>query len=271
MPARVRDARRPNRWYEGAVALFELRNLHKRFNAKPIFDGLDLDVHEGEVLTIIGASGSGKSVLLKTILGLIPLDSGTISFEGQVISGLPERELIDVRRRIGMLFQESALFDSLSVFDNVAYGLREQRKLDGEAIRQRVADSLTLVGLAGTEAMAPSDLSGGMKKRVAIARAIAVHPEVVFYDEPTEGLDPINVTRVNRLMLGLRSAMKVTTVVATHNLRSAFTVSDRLAMIHRGKIIHEGPPDSFRRSEDPRVVDFIGGALKAMDRLAGNA
>ncbi len=253
------------------MALFELRNLKKRFNSTRIFDDLDLDVHAGEVLTLIGASGSGKSVLLKTILGLIPLDSGTIRFEGQVISGLPERDLIDVRRRIGMLFQESALFDSVSVFHNVAYGLHEQRKLDEDTIRQRVADSLRLVGLEGVEAMAPSDLSGGMKKRVALARAIAVHPEVVFYDEPTEGLDPINVTRVNRLMLGLRSAMNVTTVVATHNLRSAFTVSDRLAMLHQGKIIHAGTPESFRRCQDPRVVDFIGGALRAMDQLAGIA
>lgn len=251
------------------MPIFELRNLEKTFDSIRIFDGLDLDVHEGEVLTLIGASGSGKSVLLKTILGLIPLDSGTITFEGQVISDLGERELIDVRRRIGMLFQESALFDSLSVFDNVAYGLLEQRKLEEDAIRKRVSDSLRLVGLEGIEAMAPADLSGGMKKRVALARAIAVHPEVVFYDEPTEGLDPINVTRVNRLMLGLRSAMNVTTVVATHNLRSAFTVSDRLAMLCEGKIIHAGTPESFRRAEDPRVVSFVGGALEAMDQLAG--
>jgi phospholipid/cholesterol/gamma-HCH transport system ATP-binding protein len=249
------------------VALFVLRDLRKRFNGRTIFDGLDLDIHRGEVLTIIGESGSGKSILLKTILGIVTSDEGTITFDGEVISSLPERRMIEVRRRIGMLFQESALFDSLSVFDNVAYGLREQRRMGEAQIRERVSESLRLVGLGGIEALWPTSLSGGMKKRVALARAVAVHPEVVFYDEPTEGLDPINVTRVNRLMLGLRRSLSVTTVVVTHNLRSAFAVSDRLAMIHQGKVIHTGTPESFRRSTDARIKGFIGGALEAMDRI----
>jgi phospholipid/cholesterol/gamma-HCH transport system ATP-binding protein len=253
------------------VALFELRNVKKRFRSRMLFDGLDLDIHQGEVLTIIGESGSGKSILLKTILGIVPLDEGTISFDGEVISSLPERRLIEVRRRIGMLFQESALFDSLDVFDNVAYGLREQRRMEEEQIRARVSESLVLVGLGGIEALWPASLSGGMKKRVALARAVAVHPEVVFYDEPTEGLDPINVTRVNRLMLGLQKALSVTTVVVTHNLRSAFTVSDRLAMIHQGKVILAGSPDVFRQSTDARVRAFIGGSLEAMDRIGQTA
>ncbi len=249
------------------MALFEIRNLKKRFNGRALFDGLDLDIEQGEVLTIIGESGSGKSILLKTILGIVPIDEGTITFDGEVVSSLPERRMIEVRRRIGMLFQESALFDSLSVFDNVAYGLREQRRMGEDQIRSRVSESLKLVGLEGIEALWPTSLSGGMKKRVALARAVAVHPEVVFYDEPTEGLDPINVTRVNRLMLGLRKTLSVTTVVVTHNLRSAFAISDRLAMIHRGKIIHTGTPESFRRSTDPRIGGFIGGALEAMERI----
>jgi phospholipid/cholesterol/gamma-HCH transport system ATP-binding protein len=249
------------------VALFELRDVRTAFGSTVLFDGLDLDIHRGEVITLIGASGSGKSVLLKSILGLIPIDGGSISFDGQEVANRPEASMFEVRRRIGMLFQESALFDSMNVYGNVAYALEERRILGADAMKQRVADSLTVVGLGGIEAMWPASLSGGMKKRVSLARAIADQPEVVFYDEPTEGLDPINVTRINRLMLGLRRTMDVTTVVVTHNLRSALTISDRLAMLYEGKVILVGTPQEFAATEDPRVLAFIGGTLEAMREI----
>lgn len=245
------------------MALFEIRGLKLAFGSNVVFDGLDLDIHKGEVLTIIGESGSGKSVLLKTLVGIFPVDAGTIRFDGEIISGLSERELTPVRRRIGMLFQASALFDSMNVRENVAYGLREQFEMSEDEIDERVSEALTSVGLPGVEPLWPSDLSGGMKKRVALARAVAFRPEVVFYDEPTEGLDPINVTRVNRLLLGLRDQLEVTTVVVTHNMKSAFAISDRIAMIEEGRVALEGAPDELRASAPPRLMDFVGKALDA--------
>jgi phospholipid/cholesterol/gamma-HCH transport system ATP-binding protein len=243
------------------VALFEIRGLKKAFGRKVVFDGLDLDIAQGEFVTIVGESGSGKSVLLKCMIGLIPVDAGTIVFDGQDITALSEKELTEVRQRIGMLFQAYALFDSMNIRENVAYGLREQFDLPEDQIDKRVAEALSLVGLDGTQELWPSDLSGGMKKRVALARAISFRPEVVFYDEPTEGLDPINVTRVNRLMLGLQDALKVTTVVVTHNMKSAFATSDRILMIHDGVIAVDDTPDALRASTDPLFTSFVGKAL----------
>ena len=241
------------------MALFEIRGLVKSFGDNHVLRGVDLDIHKGEVITIIGESGSGKSVLIKMLIGLIAADEGTITFDGEDVTDLSEREWTPVRQRVGMMFQEYALFDSMSVFDNVAYGLREQRLLPEPEIAERVAESLASVSLPGIEAMSPKDLSGGMKKRVALARAIAVRPEVVLYDEPTEGLDPINVTRVDRLLLGLRDRLGITSVIVTHNMRSAFKVSDRLAMIHDGVIQLEGPPTDFAAyASDPVLSPFVG-------------
>jgi len=250
------------------MALFELRGLRKAFGRHVVLDGLDLDILDGEVITIIGESGSGKSILLKAMMGLLEVDAGSIRFDGEDVTGQTERQWTATRRRIGMLFQESALFDSLNVQDNVAYALHEQTTMTEEEIVTRVAETLTLVGLPGIEAMQPSDLSGGMRKRVALARAVAVRPEVVFYDEPAEGLDPINVTRVNRLLLGLQKTLNVTSVVVTHNLKAAFAISDRLALIHDGVVAATGAPEAFLESEDPVVREFIGDRMMRVLRAS---
>lgn len=238
------------------MALFEIRGLRKRFGDHQVLDGIDLDVHPRELITIIGKSGSGKSVLLKHMIGLIRADEGTLRFDGKDVTALSESEWVPVRKRIGMLFQEGALFDSLSVEDNVAYALREHRAMSEPDIAKRVAESLALVDLPGIQRMWPADLSGGMRKRVSLARAIAMHPEVVLYDEPTEGLDPINVTRVYRLLERLRAQLGVTTVVVTHNMQAAFSVSDRLAFVHEGKVVATGPPAELDRMNDPRLEPF---------------
>lgn len=250
------------------MALFEVRGVRKAFGRHVVLDGLDLDIIHGEVVTIIGESGSGKSILLKAMMGLIDVDAGTIRFDGEDVTRQTEQQWTQTRRRIGMLFQESALFDSLNVYENVGYALREQTEMTEEEIADRVAETLSLVGLVGIEAMAPSDLSGGMRKRVALARAVAVRPEVVFYDEPAEGLDPINVTRVNRLLLGLQRTLDVTSVVVTHNLKAAFAISDRLALIHDGTVVATGAPEAFLDSEDPLVREFIGDRMRRVLRAS---
>jgi phospholipid/cholesterol/gamma-HCH transport system ATP-binding protein len=250
------------------MALFEVRGLRKAFGRHIVLDGLDLDIFDGEVVTIIGESGSGKSILLKAMMGLLEVDAGTIRFDGQDVTRQTEQQWTQTRRRIGMLFQESALFDSFNVYENVGYALREQTEMTEEEIASRVTETLSLVGLPGIEAMAPSDLSGGMRKRVALARAVAVRPEVVFYDEPAEGLDPINVTRVNRLLLGLQRTLNVTSVVVTHNLKAAFAISDRLALIHDGTVAATGAPEAFLDSEDPVVREFIGERMRRVLRAS---
>jgi phospholipid/cholesterol/gamma-HCH transport system ATP-binding protein len=250
------------------MALFEVRGLKKAFGRNVVLDGLDLDIYAGEVVTIIGESGSGKSILLKAMMGLVEPDGGTIRFDGEVVTGQTEQEWVATRQRIGMLFQESALFDSLDVFENVGYALREQTSMTDEEIAKRVAETLSLVALPGIEHMAPSDLSGGMRKRVALARAVAVRPEILFYDEPAEGLDPINVTRVNRLLLGLQESLNVTSVVVTHNLKAAFAISDRLALIHDGQVVATGAPETFLESEDPVVREFIGDRMRKVLRAS---
>jgi phospholipid/cholesterol/gamma-HCH transport system ATP-binding protein len=244
------------------MALFEVRGLRKAFGRHIVLDGLDLDIFDGEVVTIIGESGSGKSILLKAMMGLLEVDAGTIRFDGQDVTRQTEQQWTQ------MLFQESALFDSFNVYENVGYALREQTEMTEEEIASRVTETLSLVGLPGIEAMAPSDLSGGMRKRVALARAVAVRPEVVFYDEPAEGLDPINVTRVNRLLLGLQRTLNVTSVVVTHNLKAAFAISDRLALIHDGTVAATGAPEAFLDSEDPVVREFIGERMRRVLRAS---
>jgi phospholipid/cholesterol/gamma-HCH transport system ATP-binding protein len=241
--------------------LIRFRDIKKSFGPKVVYSGLDLEIHRGEALTIVGGSGVGKSVMLKLLIGLLKPEAGSIVFDGREVTQMNERELSEVRRRIAMLFQSGALFDSLTVGDNVAYGLNEHyfRTLSRTEIRERVAWALAAVDLPGIEGMRPSDLSGGMRKRVGLARAIALRPEVVLYDEPTTGLDPINTARVSHLIVGLKKRMNITTVVVTHDMKSAFIVSDRIAMVASGRIIAVGPVDEFRRSKDPRVSDFIEG------------
>jgi phospholipid/cholesterol/gamma-HCH transport system ATP-binding protein len=218
-------------------------------------------VKRGEVLTICGGSGVGKSVMLKMLIGLLKADRGSIEFDGKEVTTMREEDLAIVRQRIAMLFQSGALFDSLNVGDNVGYGLDEhfRNKMTPAERNDRVAWALGLVGLPGIEEMAPADLSGGMRKRVGLARAIAVQPEVLLYDEPTTGLDPINTARVNHLIVGLQERLKITSVVITHDMKSAFTISDRIAMVHSMRIIACDTVDNFRASTDPRVSDFIEG------------
>jgi phospholipid/cholesterol/gamma-HCH transport system ATP-binding protein len=241
--------------------LILFQRVIKAFGQKVVYNGLNLDVKRGEVLTIVGGSGVGKSVMLKMLIGLLRPDRGTILFDGEDVTKMNEYQLAVVRQRIAMLFQSGALFDSLSVGENVAYGLEEHfgQKMSKAEMVERVDWALSLVDLPGIEEMRPSDLSGGMRKRVALARAIAVRPEVLLYDEPTTGLDPVNTARVNHLIMGLQEKLKITSVVVTHDMKSAFTISDRLAMVLGGRIIRHGTVDEFRASGDPRVTDFVEG------------
>jgi phospholipid/cholesterol/gamma-HCH transport system ATP-binding protein len=252
------------------MAFIEFRNIKKAFGHKVVCDGLSLDIEKGEALTIVGGSGVGKSVTLKMLIGLLRPDSGTITVDGREVTSMNDAELSLLRQRIAMLFQAGALFDSSNVEDNVAYGLLEhyRERMTKAEIRKRVAWALDLVGLPGVEAMSPADLSGGMRKRVALARSIAVQPEVVLYDEPTTGLDPINTARVNHLIMGLKERLSITSVVVTHDMKSAFTISDRVAMILGGRIICAGTVAEFQASPDARVRYFIEGLAPLREDVA---
>jgi phospholipid/cholesterol/gamma-HCH transport system ATP-binding protein len=235
-----------------------------------IYCGLDLEIRRGETLTVMGGSGVGKSVMLTILIGLIPVDRGSICFDGEDVVKKSDRELHDVRRRIAYLFQGAALFDSLDVGENVAYGLREQfwNTMSEADIRARVEQSLDLVGLPGIASMRPSDLSGGMRKRVGLARTLALQPEVILYDEPTTGLDPINTARINHLIRGIQRALKITSVVVTHDMGTAFSVSDRLAMIAKGRIRLAGTKEEFKHTRDSYVRDFIEGIAPETEDVA---
>ncbi len=241
--------------------LIRFQKVRKAFGQKIIYTSLNLEIRRGEVLTICGGSGVGKSVALKMLIGLLKADYGSIEFAGLEVTKLREQELSDVRRRIAMLFQGAALFDSLTVGENVGYGLEEHCRdtLTKQERLERVEWALGLVGLPGIQEMQPADLSGGMRKRVGLARAIAVQPEVLLYDEPTTGLDPINTARVNHLITGLQERLNITSIVVTHDMKSAFSISDRVAMVHSGRIICIGSVEEFQAAEDPRVRDFIEG------------
>jgi phospholipid/cholesterol/gamma-HCH transport system ATP-binding protein len=243
------------------VPLIQFKGVKKAFGSKVIYTNLNLDIPPGVAFTILGGSGVGKSVMLKMLIGLLKPDAGSILFDGEEVTQKKGPELARLRQRIAMLFQAGALFDSQSVFDNVSYGLNEHfhDKMNPKEIEERVEWALELVGLPGIGAMRPADLSGGMRKRVALARSIAVQPEVILYDEPTTGLDPINTARVNHLITGLKTRLKNTSVIVTHDMRSAFTVSDRIAMVFGGEIIFAGTVDELRACRDPRVSDFIEG------------
>jgi len=245
-------------------------HIKKAFGEKVIYRDLNLDVYPGETLTIMGGSGVGKSVMLKMLIRLLGYDAGSITFHDQEISELNETKIGLVRQRIAMLFQGAALFDSMSVGENVAYGLHEhyRHKMSEKEIADRVNWALSLVGLPGIEEMRPADLSGGMKKRVGLARAIAVQPEVLLYDEPTTGLDPINTERINHLIRGLKSRLGVTSIVVTHDLKSAFSISDRVAMVHRGEIVAIGTPEEIRASPIRHVTDFIEGKAPVNEDVA---
>ncbi len=233
----------------------------KAFEDNVIYRGLNLSIIKGETITIIGGSGSGKSVLLKMMIGLLKPDSGEIIVDKKNVVDLSKEELVKIRSRVGMLFQGAALFDSINVGDNVAYGLKMHTDLTKEKIEKKVDRCLEMVGLPGINRMMPSDLSGGMKKRVALARAIAYDPEVILYDEPTTGLDPTNAKRINNLIIEMQKLLKVTSVIVTHDMDSAFSVSDRMAMLYKGKIEAVGTTDEIRKSKEPVVNDFIRGNI----------
>jgi phospholipid/cholesterol/gamma-HCH transport system ATP-binding protein len=244
--------------------------VRKSFGPKTIFSDLNLDIRRGETLTVLGASGGGKSVMLKMLIGLLTVDAGQILFDGRDVAKMNDAELTHVRRRIAYLFQGAALFDSLSVGENVAYGLREQfwNTMSGPEIDARVEQALGLVGLPGIESMRPSDLSGGMKKRVGLARTLALQPEVILYDEPTTGLDPINTARINHLIKGIQRSLKLTSVVVTHDMGTAFSVSDRLAMIGKGSILLVGSKEDFRSTTNVTVRNFIEGHAPETEDVA---
>jgi phospholipid/cholesterol/gamma-HCH transport system ATP-binding protein len=239
--------------------MIEVRGLQKSFGAHRILDGVSFRIEKGESVVIIGRSGCGKSVLLKQLIGLLEPDAGEVLIEGENIVGMNERELMRVRQRFGMLFQGAALFDSMTVAENVGFAFRQDRSLSREEVTRKVGEALEMVDLPGTESKKPSELSGGMRKRVGLARAIVYQPEIVLYDEPTTGLDPIVSDSIDQLILRVRDRLNVTSVVVTHDMRSARRVGHRILMLHDKKVYAAGTPEDIFRSEDPVVKQFIEG------------
>jgi phospholipid/cholesterol/gamma-HCH transport system ATP-binding protein len=241
------------------MPLIQLQNLHKSFGRQQVLRGVTLEVRKGQVLVIIGASGSGKSVMLKHIVGLLKPDSGEVWFDAHRIDTLPERDLMRVRQRFGFLFQMGALFDSLTVADNVAFPLVEHTNKPPAEIAQLVQRNLDLVGMPEVGRKMPSELSGGQRKRAALARAIALGPDVVLYDEPTTGLDPVRSDVINELIIKLQRELNITSIVVTHDMASAFKVGTRIVMLHEGELVFDGTPKEIQQSEDPVVKRFVLG------------
>ena len=239
--------------------MIEIQNLSKSFDDHKVLDHVDLTIQTGETMVIIGRSGCGKSVLLKHIIGLLKPDEGQVIIDGIEVSQLSGRALDELRLRFGMLFQNAALFDSMTVYENVAFPLQEHTTLASQAIRQRVHECLQLVGLEGVDERFPSELSGGMRKRVGLARALAMSPQIVLYDEPTTGVDPIMGDIINDLIIALRDRLRVTSVVVTHDMRSAYKVADRMAMLYNGGIVDIGTPEQIRNSPNPIIQQFVKG------------
>ncbi len=240
--------------------MIEIINLCKSFNSHQVLNNLNLTINTGETLVIIGRSGCGKSVLLKHIIGILKPDSGQVIIDGVDITRLQGKELSDVRMQFGMLFQGAALFDSLTVKENVAFNLIEHSHADEKIISSRVAECLNLVGLKGIEERKPAELSGGMKKRVGLARAICMKPKIILYDEPTTGVDPIMGDAVNDLIKDLHDKLKVTSIAVTHDMTSAYKIATRIAMLYQGKIIEIGTPEQIKNTTNPIVRQFITGA-----------
>jgi phospholipid/cholesterol/gamma-HCH transport system ATP-binding protein len=245
------------------TAAVELRDVRLAFGGKVVHDGLSLSVRDGEIMTVAGGSGQGKTLLLKEIIGLIQPDSGEIFVHGREVTSMNEFEVLDIRREVAMVFQGSALFDSMSVADNVAYGVLERfPDMPEEQWMKIVTEKLGLVDLPGTESLMPAELSGGMKKRVALARALALEPKIILYDEPTTGLDPANVRRITALIAKTRQALAVTSILVTHDLLSVEQITDRLAMLDRGRIVAVGAWKEMQAAADPRVREFLAGVVE---------
>jgi phospholipid/cholesterol/gamma-HCH transport system ATP-binding protein len=239
--------------------MISLRDVHKAFGEKKVLQGFTLDVDEGETMVIIGYSGSGKSVAIKHIVGLLEPDRGTVFVDGLEVPALPRRELYELRSHIGYVFQFAALFDSLTIGENVAMGLRKQGKLGARDIEARVDEALDLVDLPNVTARFPAELSGGMRKRVGLARAIALRPKYLLYDEPTTGLDPVTSAVIDELMIRMREKLGVTSIVITHDMRSAYRVGDRIAMLYEGTVRQVGTVEEIQQTKDPIVRQFIEG------------
>lgn len=247
--------------------MIKLVDLHKSFGKQKVLDGLDLYIEAGKTTVIIGQSGGGKSVLLKHIIGLLRPERGQILIDGTDITKLNDRALNEIRKKFGMLFQEAALFDSMTVGENVAFPLREHTTMKEKEIRETVADRLRSVGLTGVEEKMPSELSGGMRKRVGLARAIAMRPQIVLFDEPTTGLDPVMTEAINRLIIDTQKNLNLTCVVISHDIRSTFEIGHRIAMLYEGKIIENGTPEELRGSQNPVTLQFLAGSIEGPIRI----
>lgn len=238
-------------------------DLHRSFGEKKVLRGVTLEIRRGETVVVVGGSGTGKSVLLRHTIGLQRPDSGEVWVDGREITEFSEEQLIETRKKVGMLFQAGALFDSMTVEENVGYALREHTDWDDGKIHERVANVLQLVELDRVEELMPSDLSGGMRKRVALARAIALSPQAILYDEPTTGLDPITANTINHLIRSLQKRLGVTSIVVTHDIVSAFSVGDRIAFLHDGKIVFDGTVEQARHTSEPLLKEFLSGGTYA--------
>jgi len=249
--------------------MIEIISLHKSFGKNHVLRGANLRIEKGESMVVIGGSGSGKSVLLKHIIGILKPDEGKILIDSIDITTLNERDLYEVRKKFGMLFQMAALFDSMTVWENVAFSLLRHKKMTGEEAKATAVEKLRLVGLIGVEDLMPSELSGGMKKRVGLARAIAHEPEILLYDEPTTGLDPIMADAINDLIVEMKQHLSVTSIAITHDMNSAYKIADRIAMLYEGKIVETGSPDEIRGTKNPIVKQFITGSAFGPIQLEG--
>ncbi|MBI5199131.1 MAG: ABC transporter ATP-binding protein [Nitrospirae bacterium] len=240
--------------------MIKVVDLYKSFDSKKVLQGVNLEVDRGESMVVIGGSGSGKSVLIKNIIGIMTPDRGSVLIANVDITKIKENELNEVRKKFGMLFQGSALFDSLSVWENVGFGLRQHTKMSDKEIKEISSEKLRMVGLVGIEDLMPSDLSGGMRKRVGLARAIAMNPEILLYDEPTTGIDPIMADVINELIIEMKKELKVTSIAITHDIVSAYKIADRIAMLYNGEIIEIGTPEEIKNTKNPVVKQFITGS-----------
>jgi phospholipid/cholesterol/gamma-HCH transport system ATP-binding protein len=239
--------------------VIEVVNLSKAFGPKVVLSNVNLKVEEGESLVVLGGSGTGKTVLLRNIMGLLTPDSGHVAVEGKIISQMKREELFEVRQKIGMCFQMAALFDSMTVFENVAFALRRHTDLKEAQVRSRVEECLQMVGMKGTDKLKPAELSGGMKRRVGFARAIALKPKMLLFDEPTTGLDPVMTDVIGRVILDLKHELGVTTITITHDLKSAFEIADRIALLFRGECLAVQKPEDFRNNPHPVIQQFLRG------------
>lgn len=249
--------------------MIELNNIHKSFEGKHVLRGVDLEVKKGESVVVIGGSGSGKSVLIKHIIGLLWPDQGTVKIDSTDISTLDEDGLSEIRKKFGMLFQAAALFDSMKVWENVGFGLKRHTSISPADIKEIAVQKLKMVGLVNIEDVMPSELSGGMRKRVGLARAIAMEPEILLYDEPTTGLDPIMADAINKLIIKMREKLDITSVTITHDMKSAYKIADTIAMLYNGVIIETGSPQEIKNSSNEIVRQFVEGRAEGPIVLEG--